>query len=73
MRLFDHVPTFDFMGPRRLATAISGVFIVATFALLLTRGLNWGIDFTGGVLLEFNYAGAADLVQIRDSLTEQGF
>jgi len=47
--------------------------IVASLGSIAVRGLNFGIDFTGGVMLEFRYDGAADLTQIREALVEMGF
>ena len=73
MRLFDKTPQFDFMGVRWPAMALSAALILATFVSLFARGLNFGIDFTGGVLLEFAYGGPADLEQIRGSLSGQGY
>jgi len=73
MSVFNQAPNFDFMGKRRLAEILSAVLIVASLGSIFTRGLNFGIDFTGGVLLEVAYAEAADLTDIRDALTEAGF
>ena len=63
----------DFMGARRVAVAVSAVVIAASLVSLVTRGLNFGLDFTGGDLLEFTYEGEADLADIRDALTGEGF
>ncbi len=73
MRLFDKTPKYDFMKMRWLAMGLSAALILATFVSLFARGLNFGIDFTGGVLLEFAYGGPADLEQIRGSLAQQGY
>ncbi len=63
----------DFMGARRVALAVSAVVIAASLVSLVTRGLNFGLDFTGGDSLELSYAGEADLADIRDALNEEGF
>jgi preprotein translocase subunit SecF len=75
MRLIKDKPNIDFLGHarRNIAISISVVAIFISLASLSTRGLNLGIDFTGGILLEVGYPGAADLNQIRDSLSEAGF
>lgn len=63
----------DFMGKRNIAFVFSVILIVISIVSLSTRGLNLGIDFTGGVLIEVGYPEAADLPQIRGSLQEAGF
>ena len=64
---------FDFMGARRIALAASAVVLVLSMGSVLTRGLNFGLDFTGGDLLELSYPGEADLAGIRAALTGAGF
>ncbi len=63
----------DFMGARRVAVAFSAVVIAASLVSLVARGLNFGLDFTGGDLLELTYEGEADLADIRAALNEEGF
>ena len=63
----------DFMGARRAAVAVSAVVIAASLVSVVTRGLNFGLDFTGGDLLELTYEGEADLADVRAALTEEGF
>ena len=63
----------DFMGARRVAVAVSAVVIAASLVSLVTRGLNFGLDFTGGDLLELTYEGEADLADVRAALTGEGF
>ena len=63
----------DFMGARRVAVAVSAVVIAASLVSLVTRGLNFGLDFTGGDLLELTYEGEADLADVRAALTAEGF
>ena len=73
MQLFDRVPNIDFMGPRRIAVGLSVVLLIVSLASLFTRQLEFGLDFTGGVLIEAGYEDAADLEAIRGALTEGGF
>ena len=63
----------DFMGKRNIAFVFSLVLVAISIVSLSTRGLNLGIDFTGGVLIEVGYPEAADLPEIRAQLAEAGF
>ncbi len=75
MQLFKGTTKIDFMAGRRAAMVLSTVLMVMSLAALLVpgRGLNLGIDFTGGVLLEVGYSGTADLPAIRRGLADDGF
>lgn len=64
---------FDFMGFRKIASVLSLVLVIASVVLLGVRGLNYGMDFTGGTSVEFEYAEAPSLDEIRTSLTEAGY
>lgn len=68
MEFFHKVTTYPFMHTRRRWYAVSSVAIIASFVLLFWHGLNLGIDFTGGVVLEFQYAKTADLEKTRATL-----
>lgn len=73
MRLLKGKLTIDFMGKRRLAIMLSTVLVVISLTALVTRGLNFGIDFTGGTLIEVGYPQAVELEPIRAALAESGF
>ena len=75
MRLIKEKTTINFLGRtrRHLALTLSAIFIVASIASLATRGLEFGIDFTGGILLEVGYPQAANLELIRGNLLTAGF
>ena len=62
-----------FMRGRFVAAAISGALLLTTVVSLATQQLNWGLDFTGGTLIELNYEQSADLGGIRDELANSGF
>lgn len=64
---------FDFMGLRKIASVLSIVLVVASIALLGVRGLNLGMDFTGGTSVELEYAEAPSLDGIRNTLTDAGY
>lgn len=63
----------NFMALRRMASVISLVAIILSIAVLGVRGLNFGLDFTGGTSVEFQYAKAPDLDDVRTALTESGY
>lgn len=63
----------NFMGYRKLALVISSLLIVLSLLGLFTKGLNFGVDFTGGTLIEVGYPKVADLEQIRTQLQTNGF
>jgi preprotein translocase subunit SecF len=63
----------NFMGQRRLALALSALLIIGSIVLLATRGLNFGIDFTGGTVIEVGYPEPVALEQVRDSLEAGGY
>ena len=73
MEFFKKKTSFRFMPLRRRWYAISGALLVASVLLLAVRGLNLGIDFTGGVVLELSFPEAVDLEQVRSALGAAGF
>jgi preprotein translocase subunit SecF len=73
MHILDKGTHIDFMGKRKLAVAFSLTLILISLVLLFTRGLSFGIDFTGGTLIEVAYPDAVELGGIRDVLQEAGF
>ena len=72
MQLFDGTK-IDFMGHRRGALIVSIVLVLISIGSLAVRGLNYGIEFTGGVIIEATYTRDADLTAIRTNLEGEGF
>ncbi len=73
MQIIQKTSHLDFMGARKMALVISALAISVAIGSFITRGLNFGIDFTGGVLLEVGYEQTADLAAIRNTLAGAGF
>ena len=63
----------NFMGARKLAIVISLLLVAGALASLALRGLNFGIDFTGGTLVEIGYPDDVDLEHVRSALSAAGF
>ncbi|PIE39208.1 MAG: protein translocase subunit SecF [Gammaproteobacteria bacterium] len=63
----------NFMGQRWVALALSAVLLLVSIGSLAVKQLNWGLDFTGGTLLEVQYGKTADLPAIRDTLADAGY
>jgi preprotein translocase SecF subunit len=73
LRIFPDKTRFDFMGRRWIGFAVSIALTLLSIGITLTQGLNLGIDFTGGVLMEVRTPQAADLATMRGALEGQGF
>ena len=75
MRFLKRKTHIDFLSQsrRRVALTISVFVVVVSLASIGMRGLNFGIDFTGGILLEVGYTSAADVEAIRSDLFNAGF
>jgi len=73
VRLLRIVPDdtkFDFIRFRRISFPISAVLSILAITLYFTHGLNFGIDFKGGTVMEVRVkSGAADLAQMRTTIS----
>ncbi|WP_299264230.1 protein translocase subunit SecF [uncultured Psychrosphaera sp.] len=73
MQLLNLQDTIKFMSIRRFTLAFSLLLIIGSLASFATKGINWGLDFTGGSLIEVSFDQSADLQKIRAVMDEQGF
>ena len=73
MQLLKLSETVNFMRLRIPAMVLSTILIIGSFVSLGVNSLNWGLDFTGGTLIEVGYEDAANLEAIRVQLNESNF
>ena len=64
---------YNFMGVRKLALALSAILLLVSIASLAVNGLKFGLDFTGGSLVEVGYEQAVNLEDVRQQLRDSGF
>lgn len=73
MEFFKKHTNFPFMATRKVWYGLSAVLVIVSLALFAVRGLNYSIDFTGGVSIEASFPAAVDTDRVRAGLTAAGF
>jgi preprotein translocase subunit SecF len=73
VEFFSHQTSYPFMATRKVWYTLSAVLMIASFVSFFTRGLNLGIDFTGGVSAEASFTRAVNVDEVRAKLTANGF
>lgn len=73
MEFFKHNTKIDFMAQRKWAAILSIILFALSIIALGYKGLNWGLDFTGGTQIQVSYPQEADLNAIHDNLTQAGY
>ncbi|MBV2090234.1 MAG: protein translocase subunit SecF [Candidatus Thiodiazotropha sp. (ex Ctena orbiculata)] len=73
MQILNKGTYLDLMGKRQLAIYFSSALLLIAIGAIIVRGLNLGIDFTGGTLVEVKYPEAIELAVVRDALDKDGF
>ncbi|MDR0953285.1 MAG: protein translocase subunit SecF [Elusimicrobiota bacterium] len=74
MKYFQILPktNIDFIGIRKIFFVISGVIMLACLASLITKGLNYGLDFTGGTMVQVQFEEPMDIAKVRGALNAKG-
>jgi preprotein translocase subunit SecF len=72
MKILNRSTHIDFMSRRKLAFVLSVALMVLSVVTLATRGLNFGLDFTGGMLIEVSYPSAPQISEVRANLENAG-
>ena len=70
MEFFKYTKTFNFMGKSKLAMILSITIVLLSFGLLATKGLNYGVDFAGGTIVQVKYEKKAPIDEMRNKLKE---
>ncbi len=73
MEFFHKKTSFAFMGTRKVWYALSIILMVGSFASFFTRGLNFAIDFTGGISIEASFPSDANIDRIRAGVEAAGY
>ena len=73
MQILHLKETVNFMSYRKIAMVFSAILMIASIVSLATNKLNFGLDFTGGTLIEIGFEQPADLKIIRQVMTDNGF
>ncbi|MDA7817641.1 protein translocase subunit SecF [Sulfurimonas sp.] len=68
MEFFKYTKTFNFMGRSKLAMFVSIALLLASYTLLATKGLNYGVDFAGGTIVQVQYKSEAPIDDMRNRL-----
>ncbi|BCD62746.1 preprotein translocase subunit SecF [Nitratiruptor sp. YY08-26] len=68
MEFFKTDKIYDFMGKAKIFMVISAILVVGSWALLFIKGLNFGIDFAGGTIVQVRYEKPVDIATIRQTL-----
>jgi preprotein translocase subunit SecF len=73
VEFFHKKTNFPFMATRKVWYTLSAVLMIVSFASFFTRGLNFAIDFTGGISVEATFATDADIEKIRTGVEAAGY
>ncbi len=70
MEFFKYTKTFDFMSKKMITLMISLTLVIASYVVLASKGLNYGIDFAGGTVIQVKYDKAAPINEMRELISK---
>jgi len=70
MEFFKYTKTFDFMSKKMITLIISISLVIASYAIIATKGLNYGIDFAGGTVIQVKYDTKAPINNMRELISK---
>ena len=73
MQILQFSQPLNFMRFKWAALLLSALLVLASLGSIASKGINWGLDFTGGTVIEVGFAQPADLVAVRQTLTSAGY
>jgi preprotein translocase subunit SecF len=73
MEIFNHNSNINFLGLRKLSIGLAILLMLGSIVVIATRGLNYSMDFTGGVLVSVKYDKPVEIANVRSALTAAGF
>ena len=68
MEFFKYTRTYNFMGKSKIAIAISILLVLSSYVILAVKGLNYGVDFAGGTIVQVKYDKVAPIQEMREKL-----
>lgn len=73
MELFKLTTHIDFLRARKIAGTVSVILVLVSLLCLAVRGIHWGLDFTGGTVMELEYPQPVEINEVRVLLDKEGF
>ncbi len=73
MEIFNHNANVNFLGMRKFSIGLAVLLMLASIGLIFTKGLNYALDFTGGISVEVSYPQPTDVGLVRATLQKHGF
>src|SRR6185312_7599909 len=64
---------YDFLGVAKYITAASVALVIISLIIIFTRGLNYGVDFAGGIEVQVQFNGGVDAGHVRKFMTDLGY